>query len=128
MNVKITYEKRDISVPKKVAEFLEADRRRIETQGRSDRRHLSKGELEPMLDRYVTGSYNTEEAALRNLTLKNLRSAIANLDTDEKRLIKYKYYEEFTHRQIGDIFKVSKMAITKRLKKLHTKLRDSMIA
>jgi RNA polymerase sigma factor (sigma-70 family) len=128
MNVKITYEKRDISVPKKVAEFLEADRRKIESQGRSDCRHLSKGELEPMLDRYVTNSYNTEETALRNLTLKNLRSAIATLDTDEKRLIRYKYYEEYTHRQIGDIFKVSKMAITKRLKKLHTKLRDSMIA
>ncbi len=30
MNVDITYEKRDISVPKKVAEFLEADRRKIE--------------------------------------------------------------------------------------------------
>ena len=128
MNVKITYEKRDISVPKKVAEFLEADKRRIEAQGRSDRRHLSKGELEPMLDRYVTDFYNTEEAALRNLTLQNLRSAIATLDTDEKRLIKYKYYEEYTHQQIGDIFDVSKMAITKRLKKLHTKLRDSMIA
>ncbi len=128
MNVKITYEKRDISVPKKVAEFLEADKRRIKAQGRSDRRHLSKGELEPMLDRYVTDLYSTEETALRNLTLKNLRSAIANLDTDEKRLIRYKYYEEYTHRQIWDIFKVSKMAITKRLKKLHTKLRDSMIA
>lgn len=86
-------------MPKKVAEFLEADRRRIEAQGRSDRRHLSKGELEPMLDRYVTNSYNTEKTALRNLTLQNLQSAIAELDTDEKRL-----------------------------KKLHTKLRDSMIA
>lgn len=61
MNVKTTYEKRDISVPKKVAEFFEADRRRVEAQGRSDRRHLSKGELEPMLDRYVTDSYNTEK-------------------------------------------------------------------
>lgn len=69
MDVKITYEKREISVPKKVAEFLEADKRRIEAQRRSDRRHLSKGELEPMLDRYVTDSYNTEKAALRNLTL-----------------------------------------------------------
>jgi hypothetical protein len=72
MSVKIKYEKRDISVPKKVAEFLEADRRRVEAQGRSGRRHLSKGELEPMLDRYVTDFYNTEESALRNLTLQNL--------------------------------------------------------
>lgn len=77
--------KRDISVPKKVAEFLEADRRKIEAQGRSDRRHLSKGELEPMLDRYVTGNYNTEETALKNLTLENLRSAIVTLDTDGKK-------------------------------------------
>ncbi|MCT4612454.1 MAG: sigma-70 family RNA polymerase sigma factor [Clostridia bacterium] len=128
MSVKIKYEKRDISVPKKVAEFLEADRRKVEAQGRSDRRHLSKGELEPMLDRYVTNFYNIEETALRNLTLKKLRSAIANLDTEEKILIRCKYYEEYTHQQIGDIFHVSKMAITKRLKKLHTKLRDSMIA
>lgn len=128
MNVKITYGKRDISVPKEVAEFLEVDRRKIEAQGRSDRRHLSRGELEPMLARYITSYYNTEETALRNLTLKKLRSAIAELDTNEKRLIKYKYYEELTHQEIGEIFKVSKMAITKRLKKLYKKLRDSMAA
>ena len=128
MNVKITYWKRDISVPKEVAEFLEADRRKIEAQGRSDRRHLSKRELEPMLDRYITSYYNIEETTLRNLTLKNLRSAIATLDIDEKKLIKYKYYEELTHQEIGEIFKVSKMAITKRLKKLYEKLRDSMAA
>jgi len=75
MNVKITCGKRDISVPEEVAEFLEADRRKIEAQGCSDRRHLSKRELEPMLGRYITSYYNTEETVLRNL----LRQPFFNL-------------------------------------------------
>ena len=44
--VNITYNGKEISVSKEVADFLEQDRKRIAAQGRSDRRHLNMGDAE----------------------------------------------------------------------------------
>lgn len=68
-----------------------------------------------------------EDTVLRNLQLETLRNALAKLDANERRLI-YLYYErEMTVREVGDVFGVSGAAISKRLKKLCAKLRDSVV-
>ena len=67
-----------------------------------------------------------EDTALRNLQLENLRKAVKRLNADEQQLI-FLYFEcELTMEEIGGRLGVSKMAISKRLKKLYAKLRDSV--
>ena len=63
-----------------------------------------------------------EDAALRNLRLENLRGAIAELDVQGQNLLSLRYSGELTMDEIGQIYGISKMAVSKRLKKLHEKL------
>lgn len=58
---------------KEVAEFLESDRKRQAAEERSDRRHTSKSESEPVpaTAQGVAFSDPTWTSALRNLTLEN---------------------------------------------------------
>lgn len=68
-----------------------------------------------------------EDAALRNLRLENLRRAIAGLDVQGQNLLSLRYGEELTMEEIGQIYGISKMAVSKRLKKLHQKLEGSVL-
>ena len=68
-----------------------------------------------------------EDAALRNLRLENLRRAIAGLDVQGQNLLSLRYGEELTMEEIGQIYGISKMAASKRLKKLYQKLEDSVL-
>ena len=63
-----------------------------------------------------------EDAVLRNLRLENLRGAIAELDVQGQNLLSLRYSGELTMEEIGQIYGISKMAVSKRLKKLHEKL------
>ena len=63
-----------------------------------------------------------EDAALRNLRLENLRGAIAELDVQGQNLLSLRYSGELTMEAIGQIYSISRMAVSKRLKKLHEKL------
>ena len=63
-----------------------------------------------------------EDAALRNLQLENLRGAIAELDVQGQNLLSLRYSGELTMEEIGQIYDISRMAVSKRLKKLHEKL------
>ena len=45
-NVVIVYNGEQVSVPREVADFLEQDRKRQQTQEKQDARHLSKSEFE----------------------------------------------------------------------------------
>ena len=67
-----------------------------------------------------------EDAALRNLRLENLRKAVDGLDDQSQDLIRLRYGSDLTMEEIGKIYGVSKMAVSKRLKKLHEKLRSSV--
>ena len=67
-----------------------------------------------------------EGAALRNLRLENLRGAIAKLDVQGQNLLSLRYSGELTMDEIGQIYGISKMAVSKRLKKLHEKLGSSV--
>ena len=113
-------------MPKEVAEFLEEDRRRAQAQARQDKRHLSRSEFETVLSSHVSAGRPLEQSVLWNLCLENLRKAVAELSAQEQELISLRYDGELSMEEIGKVFGISKMAVSKRLKKLHEKLRSSV--
>ena len=122
----VTYCGEQVLVPKEVAEFLEQDRKREQAQDKQDARHLSKVKLETVLPHQIAVRRPAEEDALRNLQLENLRDAVSKLDSQDQTLISLRYQDGLTMDEIGKIFSISKMAVSKRLKKLHKNLRDSV--
>ena len=128
MGKTILYGNSEISVSNEVAEFLESDRKRQEAEERSDRRHISKSDSETVsaTAQQVTFSDPTFEAVFRNLTLEKLRNIIASLSDDDRLLIHLYFFQEYTMEQIGQKFGISKMAVSKRLKKLLCRMRESM--
>ena len=123
----ITYQGEQVSVSQEVADFLEQDRKRMEAQGRRDRRHLNQSEFEVAINSQPHTQHALEDAALENLELEKLRKAVAELDDQDQQLISLRYDDELSMEEIGKLQNVSKMAVSKRLKKLHQKLRDSVI-
>ena len=121
----IEYNGKQLSVPKEVADFLSQDRKRQQAQERQDRRHLSKSDFETVLSWHTTCD-STEDLVLRNLRLENLRKAVSVLSDEEQQLISLRYDQELTMEAIGKILGVSKMAVSKRLKKLHNQLKGSV--
>ena len=124
--VVIIYDGELVSVPKEVADFLEQDRKREQAQAKRDQRHLSKSEFETVLSSLGYVRRPVENAALRNLQLETLRKAVDDLDDQGRDLIRLRYGSGLTMEEIGKIYGVSKMAVSKRLKKLHEKLRSSV--
>ena len=125
-SVVITYSGQQVSVPKEVADFLEQDRKREQAQEKQDKRHLSKSEFETVLSGSDCVRRPVEDAALRDLQLENLRKAIAELDVQGQNLLSLRYSGELTMEEIGQIYGISRMAVSKRLKKLHEKLGSSV--
>ncbi len=124
--VTILYCGKPVSVPKEVADFLEQDRKQEQTQTRQDTRHLSRSEFETVLSGRGNVRRPTEDEALRNLQLESLRNAMKELDQEEQNMLTLRYDEELTMEEIGTIYGISKMAVSKRLRKLHEKLRNSV--
>ena len=122
----VFYSGEQVSVPKEVAEFLEEDRRRAQAQARQDKRHLSRSEFETVLSGHVPARRPLEQSVLWNLRLENLRKAVAELSAQEQELISLRYDGELSMEEIGKVFGISKMAVSKRLKKLHEKLKGSV--
>ena len=125
-SVVIIYSVQQVSVPKEVADFLEQDRKREQAQEKQDQRHLSKSEFETVLFCSDSVRRPVEDTVLRNLRLENLRTAIGDLDDQGQGLISLRYGGELTMEAIGKVYGISKMAVSKRLKKLHEKLRSSV--
>ena len=122
----VFYNGEQVSVPKEVAEFLEQDRKRAQAQARQDKRHLSRSEFETVLSSHVSAGRPLEQSVLWNLRLENLRKAVAELSAQEQELISLRYDGELSMEEIGKVFGISQMAVSKRLKKLHAKLRSSV--
>ena len=122
----VFYNGEQVSVPKETAEFLEQDRKRVQAQARQDKRHLSRSEFETVLSSHVSAGRPLEQSVLWNLRLENLRKAVAELSAQEQELISLRYDGELSMEEIGKVFGISKMAVSKRLKKLHEKLRSSV--
>jgi RNA polymerase sigma factor (sigma-70 family) len=125
-SVVIEYNGEQVSVPKEVADFLEQDRKREQAQKRQDSRHLSKSEFETVLSGLDCVRRPVEDAVLRNLRLENLREAIEELDAREQEMISLRYDNKLTMEEIGQVYGISKVAVSKRLKKLHEKLGRSV--
>ena len=124
--VVIIYNGEQVSVPKEVADFLEQDRKRQQAQDKQGARHLSKSEFETVLFCSECVRHPVEDEALWNLRLENLRGAIAELDVQGQNLLSLRYSDALTTDEIGQIYGISKMAVSKRLKKLHEKLGSSV--
>ena len=125
-SVVIVYNGEQVSVPKEVADFLEQDWKRQQAQDKQDTRHLSKSEFETVPSGSDCVRRPVEGAALRNLRLENLRGAIAELDAQGQNLLSLRCSDALTMDEIGQIYGISKMAVSKRLKKLHEKLGSSV--
>lgn len=125
-SVVIAYNGEQVSVPKEVADFLEQDRKREQAQKKQDTRHLSKSEFETVLSGLDCVRRPVEDAVLKNLRLENLRKAIEKLDAKDQEMISLRYSGELTMDEIGQIYGISKMAVSKRLKKLHQTLGSSV--
>lgn len=127
-NTIIIYGESDISVSKEVADFLENDRKRQAAEARSDRRHTSKSDSEtvPTTARQLAFSDPTWNAVLKNLCFKKLQMIIAELTDNERFLLQRYFFEKYTLEQIGYEFGISKMAVSKRLKKLLSQMRRLM--
>ena len=104
-------------MPKEVADFLEQDRKRERAQEKQDARHLSKSEFETVLSGLECVKRPVEDC---------LRGAIAELDVQGQNLLSLRYNGELTMEEIGQIYGISRMAVSKRLKKLHEKLGSSV--
>ena len=124
--VVIIYNGEQVSVPKEVADFLEQHRKREQAQEKQDKRHLSKSEFETVLSGSECVRRPVEDEVLWNLQLENLRKAIAELDVQGQNLLSLRYSDALTMDEIGQIYGISKMAVSKRLKKLHEKLGSSV--
>ena len=125
-SVVITYSGQQVSVPKEVADFLEQDRKREQAQEKRDQRHLSRSEFETVLSCLGNTDPPVEDAAIQALQLETLHKAVQKLDTQEQNLIALRYGQELTMEEIGKLYGMSKMAVSKRLRKLHEKLRSSV--
>ncbi len=126
-NVFITYSGQQVSVPREVADFLEQDRKREQARKKRNERHLSKSEFETVLSGLVCVRRPVEDAALRNLQLECLRNAVDGLDDQGGELVQLRYGRSLTIEEIGKLCGLSRAAVSKRLKKLHEKLRSSVL-
>ena len=126
----INYYGQQITVSDEVAEFLEQDRLRQAAQQRNDRRHIDFVDIELACATnllYDTPSDPTFEKAFRNLQLRDLRIAFQTLSDDDRKLLCLYYYHELSMEEIGKKYGVTKMAISKRLRKLHDRLRSLIV-
>ena len=124
--VVVLYNGKPVSVPKEVAEFLEQERKREQAQDKRDKRHLSRSEFETVLSCLGSTDPPVEETVIQALQLETLRKAVQGLDAQEQNLIVLRYGQELTMEEIGTLCGVSKMTVSKRLRKLHEKLRSSV--
>lgn len=69
---------------------------------------------------------SVEDEVLQNLQLEILRNAMEELDQNDQALLALRYNDELTIEEIGKVYGISKMAVSKRLRTLHEKLRGSV--
>ena len=125
-SVVVLYNGEPVSVPKEVAEFLDQERKREQAQDKRDERHLRRSEVETVLSCLGNTDPPVEDAAIQALQLETLHKAVQKLDTQEQNLIALRYGQELTMEEIGKLYGMSKMAVSKRLRKLHEKRRSSV--
>lgn len=119
----------EVDISKEVAECLEQDRKRQQAQDRSDRRNLSKGTFEqPCIgsQRVPNDTDETYFQVIHKMDLEKLRNILQTLSSDEQVLIELYYFQDWSMAKIGQYFGISKMAVSKRHKRVIKKLRELM--
>lgn len=129
---RIKYYGKIIETTREIAEFLEASRKQIAASDRKYRDHnVALVYLDPdeTLDTgHCTGRNYLLNVVIRNLENERVRAAVRLLDMEQQALYRLRYEKDLTQQQIADRLGVSKMAICKRLKKLHGQVRDALAA
>ena len=123
----ITYYGQQITVSDKVAEFMERDRLRNAAMHRQEQRHVNYVgfDIASVPDLFTDEpSDPTFERAFRNIRKQALRNAWVTLSDDDRKLLCLYYYHELSMEEIGKKYGVTKMAISKRLRKLYDRLRS----
>ena len=128
MKKTISYEGNEVEVSVEVAEFLENDRKRKAAEERSDRRHLVYYDIDSLA---VTGhliefSNPTLNAVLKKLSNEKLYNVLSLLDTEDLKIVLLYYFWDCTQEEIANRLSYSKMAISKRLRKLLGVMRELM--
>ena len=67
-----------------------------------------------------------EDEVLQNLQLELLRNAMEELDQNDQAPLALRCNDELTMEEIGKVYGISKMAVSKRLRTLHEKLKGSV--
>ena len=127
MSKLITVQNEVVEVSDELYEFMESDRKRQATEGRSDRRHLSKSSFETVEVKQEYSSRKFENQIFHRLDLQKLREAMKLLNDEERRLIEMYYWDGMTMQEIADVFGISKMAVSKRHQKILDKMRATVI-
>ncbi len=86
----------------------------------------TQAEVKEKLKKALADSQKLDLAKQGNLRLEALRKAYQTLSDDERKLLCLYYYHEYSMEQIGREFGVTKMAISKRLRKILDPLRSLM--
>ncbi|MBO5322789.1 MAG: sigma-70 family RNA polymerase sigma factor [Oscillospiraceae bacterium] len=126
----ITYYGQQITVSDEVAEFLERDRLHNAAMHRQEQRHVNYVgfDIATVPDLFTDEpSDPTFKQAFRNLRKQDLRNAYQTLSDDDRKLLCLYYYHELSMEQIGRRYGVTKMAISKRLRKIHDHLRSLIV-
>lgn len=127
MSKLITVQNEVVEVSDELYEFMESDRKRQAAEERSDRRHLSKSSFETVEVKQEFSSRKFENQIFHRLDLRRLQEAMKLLNDEERRLIEMYYWDEMTMQEIAEVFRISKMAVSKRHQKILDKMRATVI-
>jgi len=123
MEVKFNYYGREVLVSPEVAAFLKESNRQIRNSNeRYGENHVELKYMDP--DNTLDTEHCTGRNYLLNVVARNERSEIVRnivelLPEQMQSLFHLRYEYDYTEQKIGDMEGVTKMAICKRLKKLH---------
>lgn len=123
MGVEVCYCGQAVAVTEEVALFLAESDRQLENADRryGDHNNCIRPYPDPdtVLDtKHCTGRNYLLNKAMWNMERKRVRSYIHSLGPELERLYYMRYVLDFTEQKIADKLGISKMAVSKRLKKL----------
>ena len=125
--VGITYCGQRLMVTKEVAEFLAKDRKDRRNEARTLRRHIDRMDLDTVLDtKRCTGRNYLLNVVRDNERRWIVRDIVETFTDNMQRLYDLRYEKDMTQQAIANVEGVSKMAICKRLKKLHEKVKTAL--
>jgi RNA polymerase sigma factor (sigma-70 family) len=126
--VKVIYMNIEITVTNEVADFLEKDKKKMKAQRKKDKRYLSdKQALDDYIELYMFEKpMDILDRIISKLEREKLICIINSLPEDEKRLLIERYFLEKRLWEIAESYGVSKMAISKRLKKIEKYLKSKL--